>query len=121
MGDEDLVLPPELESTAVPGADDGYFVPPTKGPSQLQVWVNNSQLPADHILAGSFESAFRLLHEQVSDISSMPLYTPTAQSLPLKVEYYSSRSFHYDHFLTRVIIGVHMYMECGSLFLNWAS
>jgi coatomer protein complex subunit alpha (xenin) len=70
VGDEDLVLPPELESTVAPGADDGYFVPPTRGPSQLQVWVNNSQLPVDHILAGSFESAFRLLHEQVSDVES---------------------------------------------------
>jgi coatomer protein complex subunit alpha (xenin) len=66
VGDEDLVLPPELESSVVPGTDDGYFVPPTKGTSQLQVWVNNSQLPVDHVLAGSFESAFRLLHEQVS-------------------------------------------------------
>ena len=68
MGDEDLVLPPELESTVVPGADDGYFVPPTRGPSQLQVWVNNSQIPVDHILAGSFESAFRLMHDQVSNV-----------------------------------------------------
>ncbi|XP_069693952.1 coatomer subunit alpha-like isoform X2 [Periplaneta americana] len=65
VGDEDIVLPPELESTITQGAEDGYFVPPTKGLSQLQVWVNNSQLPVDHILAGSFESAFRLLHEQV--------------------------------------------------------
>ncbi|PSN39046.1 Coatomer subunit alpha [Blattella germanica] len=66
VGDEDLVLPPELESTISAGGDDGYFVPPTKGNSQLQVWVNNSQLPVDHVLAGSFESAFRLLHEQIS-------------------------------------------------------
>ena len=74
VGDEDLVLPPELESTVVPGADDGYFVPPTRGPSQLQVWVNNSQLPVDHILAGSFESAFRLLHEQVSSVESCHIH-----------------------------------------------
>ncbi|XP_021917711.1 coatomer subunit alpha isoform X1 [Zootermopsis nevadensis] len=75
VGDEDLVLPPELESTAVAGADDGYFVPPTKGLSQLQVWVNNSQLPVDHILAGSFESAFRLLHEQVGVVDFRPYHT----------------------------------------------
>ena len=25
-----------------------------------QVWVNNSQLPVDHVLAGSFESAMRV-------------------------------------------------------------
>ncbi|PNF39948.1 Coatomer subunit alpha [Cryptotermes secundus] len=75
VGDEDLVLPPELENSVVPGADDGYFVPPTKGLSQLQVWVNNSQLPVDHILAGSFESAFRLLHEQVGVVDFRPYRT----------------------------------------------
>lgn len=26
----------------------------------LQVWCNNSQLPVDHILAGSFETAMRV-------------------------------------------------------------
>lgn len=31
----------------------------------FQVWCNNSQLPVDHILAGSFETAMRLLHDQV--------------------------------------------------------
>ncbi|KFM03458.1 Coatomer subunit alpha, partial [Aptenodytes forsteri] len=31
----------------------------------LQVWCNNSQLPVDHVLAGSFETAMRLLHDQV--------------------------------------------------------
>ncbi|RMB90615.1 hypothetical protein DUI87_32879 [Hirundo rustica rustica] len=39
--EEDLDLPPDL------------------------VWCNNSQLPVDHILAGSFETAMRLLHDQV--------------------------------------------------------
>ncbi|KAJ9580844.1 hypothetical protein L9F63_023975, partial [Diploptera punctata] len=71
VGDEDLVLPPELESSIAGGPDDGYFVPPTKGHSQLQVWVNNSQLPVDHVLAGSFETAFRLLHEQVGVVDFM--------------------------------------------------
>ena len=40
--------------------DEGYFVPPTKGTSQAQVWCNNSQLPVDHVLAGSFETAMRV-------------------------------------------------------------
>jgi len=42
------------------GGDEGYFVPPTKGTSPAQVWCNNSQLPVDHILAGSFETAMRV-------------------------------------------------------------
>lgn len=42
------------------GAEDGFFVPPTKGMSPAQMWCNNSQLPVDHILAGSFETAMRV-------------------------------------------------------------
>ena len=50
------------------GSDDktsGFFVAPTKGTSLAQAWCNNSKLPVDHILAGSFETAMRLLHDQV--------------------------------------------------------
>ena len=36
-----------------------YFAPPTKGQSPAQNWTNNSSLPIDHIVAGSFESACR--------------------------------------------------------------
>ncbi|MCV4785021.1 hypothetical protein OFM36_36875, partial [Escherichia coli] len=65
--EEDLELPPELDvpSGVAGGAEDGFFVPPTKGTSPTQIWCNNSQLPVDHILAGSFETAMRLLHDQV--------------------------------------------------------
>ncbi|XP_046405576.1 coatomer subunit alpha [Ischnura elegans] len=72
VGDEDLELPPELEGSTAGSAEEGYFVPPTKGTSQVQVWANNTQLPVDHILAGSFESAFRLLHEQVGVVNFEP-------------------------------------------------
>ncbi|XP_034230743.1 coatomer subunit alpha isoform X1 [Thrips palmi] len=68
-GDDDLELPPELEETLPAAAEEGYFVAPTKGTSQSQLWVNNSQLAVDHILAGSFESAFRLLHDQVGVVN----------------------------------------------------
>ncbi len=33
---------------------------PSKGKSQAQVWCDNSQLPVDHVLAGSFETAMRV-------------------------------------------------------------
>jgi coatomer protein complex subunit alpha (xenin) len=64
--DEDLELP-ELDSSAAAGvaADDNYFVAPTKGVSPTQYWVTNSKLAVDHVLAGSFETACRLLHDQV--------------------------------------------------------
>ena len=66
--EDDLELPADVES-ALPtmGGDgeEGYFVPPPRGPPPSQVWASKSQLPYDHILAGSFESAARLLHDQV--------------------------------------------------------
>jgi coatomer protein complex subunit alpha (xenin) len=64
--DEDLDLP-ELDSSAAAGvaADDNYFVAPTEGVSPTQYWVTNSKLAVDHVLAGSFETACRLLHDQV--------------------------------------------------------
>lgn len=71
VGDEDLELPPDLEVT--PMSEEGYFVPPTKGVPQTQVWANNSQLAADHMMAGSFETAFRLLKEQVGVTEFLPL------------------------------------------------
>ncbi len=76
MDDDDLDLPGDLEggSSALAagasgaggeGEDEGYFVPPTKGQGPPANWANNSQLAMDHIVAGSFESACRLLHDQV--------------------------------------------------------
>lgn len=69
---EDVDLPPELESTSVPAGEEGYYAPPTRGVSTTQHWVNNSQLPADHILAGAFDSAFRLLHDQIGIVNFEP-------------------------------------------------
>lgn len=51
----------------------GYFSPPTRGINPTQHWVNNSQLPVDHILAGSFETACRLLNDQVGVVEFEPL------------------------------------------------
>lgn len=39
---------------------NGYYVPPAKGPSPVEVWAKNSQLPGDHVVAGSFDSAMRV-------------------------------------------------------------
>ncbi|XP_052228436.1 coatomer subunit alpha-like [Dreissena polymorpha] len=68
--DEDLDLPADLDVPSTPtSGGEGFFVPPTKGTSQGQVWCNNSQLPVDHVLAGSFETAMRLLHDQVGVVN----------------------------------------------------
>lgn len=42
------------------GGGEDYYTPPTRGNSQAQVWCNNSQVPVDHLVAGSFDSAARV-------------------------------------------------------------
>ncbi|XP_062521183.1 coatomer subunit alpha-like [Corticium candelabrum] len=70
-GDDDLELPDlELGSSTV---GEGYFVPPTKGMTQAQVWCTNSQFVADHAAAGSLETAMRLLHDQIGVVNFTPL------------------------------------------------
>lgn len=69
VGDEDLELPAELISKmSVNDAGEsggGGYEAPSRGLSQSQVWANNTNLIGDHLRAGSFESAFRLLNDQV--------------------------------------------------------
>lgn len=74
VGDEDLELPPELVSKmASAKLEDGAdFQCPTRGVSHTQYWANNSNLAADHIRAGSFDSAFRLMNDQVGIVDFAP-------------------------------------------------
>jgi len=68
VDDNELDIPTDLVVSAVDqnaNNETGFFVAPTKGVSLAQTWCNNSKLPVDHILAGSFETAMRLLHDQV--------------------------------------------------------
>lgn len=67
----------------------------SKGVSEAQSWVRNSPLAADHIAAGSFDTAMKLLKNQVGAVNFAPLrplflslyqssklYLPGAASLP---------------------------------------
>lgn len=67
--DEDLELPAELmskiSSSNAGESGGGGYEAPTRGIAQSQVWANNTNLVGDHLRAGSFESAFRLLNDQV--------------------------------------------------------
>lgn len=67
IDDAELDIPADLVVTAADtnNEETGFFVPPTKGTSLAQLWCTNSKLPVDHILAGSFETAMRLLHDQI--------------------------------------------------------
>jgi len=77
-----------------PGEEDlgGAIVP---GISESELWVRNSPLAADHVAAGSFETAMGLLNRQVGIVNFAPLkplflsvyrssrlWLPAAPSLP---------------------------------------
>lgn len=74
VGDDDLELPEELANKLAQSdtKDGDYFAAPTKGVPQSQIWTNGSLLAADHIRAGSFETAFRILNEQVGVVNFEP-------------------------------------------------
>lgn len=74
VGDEDLELPEELVSKIVAANinEDSAFEAPTRGLTPAQIWTNNTNLVADHLRAGSFESAFRLLNDQVGIVDFAP-------------------------------------------------
>lgn len=74
VGDEDLELPSDLAPAAHGGDDDehGYFVAPTRGQPPLHGWPIHSQLVVDHASAGSYETAFRLLNDQIGVVNFAP-------------------------------------------------
>lgn len=77
VGDEDLELPEELATkiAAVNIADGGNYESPNRGLPQTTYWANNTNLVADHLRAGSFETAFRLLNDQVGVVNFEPYRT----------------------------------------------
>lgn len=54
------------------GEDDGsLFTAPTPGIRAASQWVNNSSYAADHVAAGSFETAMQLLNRCVRCVCFM--------------------------------------------------
>ncbi|XP_018015149.1 coatomer subunit alpha isoform X2 [Hyalella azteca] len=75
VDDDDLELPPDLDVSVAAGTatdGSGYYVPPPRAPPPSQGWSQRSQLAIDHVIAGSFESAARLLHQQVGVVNFEP-------------------------------------------------
>ena len=60
-------------STAAASKDRSFVVLPSNGPTVGQIWQNNSNLAVDHCAAGSFDSAMRLLSQQVGVVNFAPL------------------------------------------------
>jgi len=57
------------------GEEEADNIPeiPEEGISDAEYWVRSSPLAADHIAAGSFESAMQLLNQQVGAVNFQPL------------------------------------------------
>ena len=61
LGDEDLDFGgPPVKSQSRAEDDGDFFAAPQPGTRPAAHWVNNSSHAADHVAAGSFESAMRL-------------------------------------------------------------
>lgn len=69
--DDDLALPADVD-VKIPEGEENFFAPPSRGHPPTFHWPNNSRLVADHVAAGSFESAARLLSDQIGVISFEP-------------------------------------------------
>lgn len=77
-GVQDLDLPPEMvaEARAAPG-QESQFVAPTPGVTPSQRWLQKCSLAADHVAAGDFASAMRLLNRY------LPVLTDLQHTLPV--------------------------------------
>ena len=93
MGD-DINVEVESDFVNVDSADAGA------GSSEADLWARNSPIAADHVAAGSFETAMQLLNRQVGAVNFAPLkprfleiyqasktYLPATAGLPPLVNY----------------------------------
>lgn len=93
IGEDDLDLQDHADEFADVAAD-------VAGSSEAELWARNSPIAADHVAAGSFETAMQLLNRQVGAVDFAPLkprfleiyqtsktYLPAAPGLPPLVNY----------------------------------
>lgn len=72
FGEDDLdISHGDVDANAV--VSSNFVAAPTVGVSPQRHWVNNSSVAADHVAAGSFETAMKLLHLQIGIINFAPL------------------------------------------------
>lgn len=77
-GMDDLELPAELmggDAAAgdISGFDSDVFVAPTPGVPPSQRWTEKSAVAGDHVAAGDFDSAMKLLSRQLGIVNFAPL------------------------------------------------
>ena len=69
---QDLELPPELAAPVPAAAESAVFAAPTPGVPASQRWLQKGNLAADHVAAGAFESAMRLLNRRARARGALP-------------------------------------------------
>nr|CAH8870640.1 unnamed protein product [Trichobilharzia regenti] len=77
ISDADLELPSDLQGTGAISAakTENAFVAPSPGRPNSHLWSENSNLPADQIMAGNWVNAMRLLNAQVGVVNFEPYRT----------------------------------------------
>lgn len=85
--DPELQIDEDIGRELVSGLQSTGFTMPSSEANPLEIWARNSPLPADHITAGSFETAMQLLNRQIGVVNFAPL-KPLFLSL-----YQSSQSY----------------------------
>ncbi|WOL05641.1 coatomer subunit alpha-1-like [Canna indica] len=71
---EDLELPPEADTPKAAGnARSSVFVAPTPGMPVSQIWIQKSSLAGEHVAAGNFDTAMRLLSRQLGIKNFAPM------------------------------------------------
>ncbi|KAI8140852.1 coatomer protein alpha subunit [Fennellomyces sp. T-0311] len=71
--DDDIKADLDAEISQAAAQATAEFVAPTAGTNETAIWSQNSPLAADHIAAGSFESAMQILNRQVGIVNFEPL------------------------------------------------
>ncbi|KAG8924486.1 hypothetical protein FRC02_010403 [Tulasnella sp. 418] len=87
------------EADLIPADDEGDAAAAKPGIAETELWVRNSPFAADHVAAGSFETAMQLLNRQIGAVEFAPLkplflsiyrsahtwHTPTPSLPPLQL------------------------------------
>ncbi|KAI9291125.1 Coatomer, alpha subunit [Neoconidiobolus thromboides FSU 785] len=88
--EDDMDINEAIGAELVNGVQSTEFIMPQKGGNDLDKWARNSPLAADHIAAGSFESAMQLLNRQLGIINFEPLKTYFMDILSTSQAYYEA-------------------------------
>ncbi|XP_065039199.1 coatomer subunit alpha-3 [Musa acuminata AAA Group] len=71
---EDLELPADVDTPKAAGnSRSSLFVAPTPGMPVSQIWIQKSSLAGEHVAAGNFDTAMRLLSRQLAIKNFAPL------------------------------------------------